>query len=37
MASVLLLAEMFFVHWLCPRVNPALATSIVRRREVPLT
>lgn len=36
-AGVLLLAEMFFVHWLCPRVNPALATSIIGRRGSPST
>lgn len=32
LAGMLLLAETFLVHWLCPRVNPALATVVVHRR-----
>ncbi|HEY8666222.1 MAG TPA: BatA and WFA domain-containing protein [Tepidisphaeraceae bacterium] len=28
-ACVFLLAEMFFVHWLCPKVNPTVATGSV--------
>jgi hypothetical protein len=32
LAGVLLIAEMFFVHWLCPRMNPALANVVVHRR-----
>lgn len=32
LAGVLLLVETFLVHWLCPRVNPAAAETIVRRR-----
>lgn len=31
-ATIVLLAEMFLVHWLCPRINPALAASHVHRR-----
>lgn len=31
-ACLVLLAEMFFVHWLCPKVNPALAASPGRRK-----
>ncbi|MEO6054302.1 MAG: BatA domain-containing protein, partial [Chthoniobacterales bacterium] len=27
LACLMLLAEMFFVHWLCPRVNPKVITS----------
>ncbi|MEO8207044.1 MAG: hypothetical protein ABI615_12755, partial [Chthoniobacterales bacterium] len=29
LACLMLLAEMFFVHWLCPRVNPKVITSSV--------
>lgn len=29
LGCVLLLAEMFFVHWLCPRVNPKIIASSV--------
>ena len=32
LAGLVLAAEMFLVHWLCPRINPALTSSIVRRR-----
>jgi hypothetical protein len=32
LAAGLLLAEMFFVHWLCPRANPTVAEAIVHRR-----
>ncbi|MGE0608135.1 MAG: VWA domain-containing protein [Pirellulales bacterium] len=32
LASLVLLAEMFLVHWLCPRINPALSSSHKRRR-----
>lgn len=32
LAGLVLLAEMFLVHWLCPRVNPALAASRTHRR-----
>jgi hypothetical protein len=31
-AGVVLIAEMFFVHWLCPKTNPALASVVVHRR-----
>ena len=27
LACLILAAEMFFVHWLCPRVNPAVVTT----------
>lgn len=27
-----LLAEFFFVHWLCPRMNPNIAESVIHRR-----
>ena len=29
LACLALAAEMFFVHWLCPRMNPGIATSVV--------
>jgi hypothetical protein len=29
LAGLALLAEMFFVHWLCPRVNPDVVSSVV--------
>ena len=32
LAGIVLIAEMFFVHWLCPRMNPALASVVVHRR-----
>jgi hypothetical protein len=32
LAAAALIAEMFFVHWLCPRMNPALASVVVHRR-----
>ncbi len=32
LACLCLLAEMFLTHWLCPRMNPALSTSHLRRR-----
>jgi len=32
LAGLLLLAEMYFVHRLCPRVNPATAGSVVHKR-----
>jgi hypothetical protein len=32
LAAVLLLLEMFFVHRLCPRVNPTVAAVVVHRR-----
>lgn len=32
LAALLLAAEMFFVHYLCPRANPALSGSVVNRR-----
>jgi hypothetical protein len=32
LAGLLLLVETFLVHWLCPRVNPAVTEAIVRRR-----
>lgn len=32
LAGLLLLVETFLVHWLCPRINPAVAETIVRRR-----
>lgn len=32
LAGIVLIAEMFFVHWLCPRMNPALASGVVHRR-----
>ncbi|MCC7422423.1 MAG: BatA and WFA domain-containing protein [Planctomycetaceae bacterium] len=31
-SCLVLLAEMFLVHWLCPRMNPALAASPGRRK-----
>jgi hypothetical protein len=31
-ACVVLLAEMFLVHWLCPRMNPGIVAPVVRRR-----
>ncbi len=31
-AGLLFLAEMFFVHRLCPRVNPAVAEAVVHKR-----
>jgi hypothetical protein len=34
LGGLLLLAEMFFVHWLCPKVNPALAQSNVPRQGI---
>ena len=34
-AGLCLVAEMFFVHWLCPRVNPPMARSIVGHRAAP--
>jgi hypothetical protein len=32
LAGGVLLAEMFLVHWLCPKANPALAQRLVGRR-----
>lgn len=32
LAGAVLLAEMFLAHWLCPRINPVVAGSAVRRR-----
>jgi hypothetical protein len=32
LAAVLLLLEMFFVHWMCPRANPTLAEVVVHKR-----
>jgi hypothetical protein len=32
LGGVMLILEMFFVHWLCPRMNPALASVVVHRR-----
>lgn len=32
LAALLLAAEMFFVHYLCPRANPALSESVINRR-----
>ncbi|MEO8205632.1 MAG: BatA and WFA domain-containing protein [Chthoniobacterales bacterium] len=34
LACLMLLAEMFFVHWLCPRVNPKVITSSVPSRGI---
>lgn len=34
LGAILLLAEMFFVHWLCPKVNPAVAESMVPRQGI---
>jgi hypothetical protein len=34
LAGLLLLAEMFFVHWLCPRVNPSIVASVVHKRRI---
>lgn len=34
LACAALLAEMFLVHWLCPRMNPGVATPVVPRRGV---
>ena len=34
LGAALLLAEMFFVHWLCPRVNPTVAESMVPRQGI---
>jgi hypothetical protein len=31
-AALVFLAEMFLVHWLCPRIDPALAVPPARRR-----
>jgi hypothetical protein len=31
-AALVLMTEMFLVHWLCPRVNPAVAAAPPRRR-----
>jgi hypothetical protein len=33
-ACAALLAEMFLVHWLCPRVNPAVVGSIVHKGRI---
>jgi hypothetical protein len=32
LGAMMLIFEMFFVHWLCPRMNPALASVVVHRR-----
>jgi hypothetical protein len=32
LAALVFLAEMFLVHWLCPRIDPALAISSAHRR-----
>jgi hypothetical protein len=32
LAGLVFLAETFLVHWLCPRINPALAAAPARRR-----
>lgn len=32
LACLVFLAEMFLVHWLCPRINPAVSQSHVRRK-----
>jgi hypothetical protein len=32
LAGLVFLAEMFLVHWLCPRINPVLAAASGRRR-----
>lgn len=34
LAGLMFLAEMFFVHWLCPRVNPSVAASVVHQRGI---
>jgi hypothetical protein len=34
LAGLMLLAEMFFVHWLCPRVNPSIVESVVHKRRI---
>lgn len=34
LACLMLLAEMFFVHWLCPRVHPAIVGSIVHKGRI---
>jgi hypothetical protein len=33
LASLLLLGEMFLVHWLCPRASPRLAQNLVQRQQ----
>lgn len=33
LAGLVFIAEMFFVHWLCPRMNPALTSMVVTRRK----
>lgn len=32
LACIVLLAEMFLVHWLCPRMNPGVVAPVVPRR-----
>lgn len=34
LAALLLWAEMVYAYWLCPRVNPAIAGSVVHRRGI---
>ncbi|MEO6848935.1 MAG: BatA and WFA domain-containing protein [Chthoniobacterales bacterium] len=34
LACLMMLAEMFFVHWLCPRVNPKIAKSTVSQHGI---
>lgn len=34
LAGLMFLAEMFFVHWLCPRVNPSVAASVIHQRGI---
>lgn len=33
-ACLVLVAEMFLVHWLCPRMNPGIAAPVVGRRRM---
>lgn len=33
-AGIVFLAEMFFVHWLCPRVNPHVVSSVIHQGRI---
>jgi hypothetical protein len=34
LGGLALLAEMFFVHWLCPRPSPTITASVVHKRGI---
>jgi hypothetical protein len=34
LAGLCFVAEMFFVHWLCPRVNPGPVASVIHKRRI---